>query len=147
MHADNTGNGRLGEPLKAARAEEFDFCTEQDFADHAADMFSDMPKYLADASKSAPCASCSGSGVTPMPASGPDREREVLLGLLVACGARTSHTFPGDPCVYCEGSGTDADKQRRLASEKFARDWFKPMAELFTPIPKPLSSRPKAGTP
>lgn len=109
------------------------FFGPEDFAAHVTDIFSDIPVYLKEAAKDAPCVKCVGTGTTQMPTDQEAIKREVIFGLFVHFGAHTSHTFPGDPCTWCEGSGINTEKQQVIAAERFAKDWYPVMCELFWP--------------
>lgn len=108
-------------------------CSLEDWTAHATDMFADMPKYLENAEKDAPCSRCAGTGKVLTPNERAALQREILFGLFVCFGAGTSHAFPGDPCPHCDGTGVSAFLQQKIAAERFAKDWFSTMNELFGP--------------
>lgn len=103
--------------------------TVDELGDQFVDMLSDVPIYLRDAAKTAPCKECDGTGKVQL--RDQDIQRELAIGLLIAFGARTSHLFPGDPCPYCEASGVDAKEQRAIAARKMAADWHATLSEIF----------------
>ncbi len=108
--------------------------SESLFAEHCIDIISDVPKYLEQAGKDAPCAKCDGTGKRPLPKEQDALIRELCFGLMHAAGAHTNHTMPGDPCAYCGGFGIDEKKQRQLAARALAHDWIPTMKELFDPL-------------
>lgn len=59
------------------------------------------------------CKYCEGAGKYKVPIT----EKELLMGLLVDLGVKTNHTFPGDPCPWCDATGVNEEKQLDIIAE------------------------------